>query len=536
VPLLAVNVALSITSDLAHHLVLALALLGPAFAWLAWMARRLESSRTSARGMSCAILAGAFLLRLPLLPLPLTLSDDALRYLWDGRVAAAGYNPYALSPAAERLTLLRDERWRRLPHRQVQTVYPPLSIAAFSIAARLPNPILAWKAMAAAADLAGCALLLALARRLGLPVTRTVWYAWNPLVAIELSGMAHVDALGVAACLAAVLCLVPARREPPDTLPAPSWAAAGVLSAAGVLAKLAPIAAVPMWSRQSGHPFKMLAVVGGLLAAACLPVLAATGGVPPGLLTYAVSWEFDGPVFEPLWRLLDAAGAAPLLARLLDAAKRATGEYTLWNPLYHYLYPQFLAKALLGLAALGIIAASWVRTAGAGQAGAGRAGERQGGEGQAGERQAGMRQAGEGRAGEGQAGERQAGEGQAGMRQAGEGRAGEGPVGQSPAEARGAREQPAGGWSRPALGPAAATGWLLGAILLLSATVYPWYVVWVLPWAALYRHTAWLALSGLILLSYLAQRGGVPLMPWLFAAIWVPFWVLLLGGRRWSSA
>ncbi|MBV8201472.1 MAG: hypothetical protein JOZ15_12690, partial [Acidobacteria bacterium] len=223
-PLLAVNVALSITSDLAHRLVLALALLGPAFAWLAWMARRLESSRSSARGMFCAILAGAFLLRLPLLPLPLTLSDDALRYLWDGKVAAAGLNPYALSPAAGQLAFLRDESWRHLPHRQVQTIYPPLSIAAFSIAARLPKPILAWKAMAAAADLAGCALLLALARRLDLPLARTVWYAWNPLVAIELSGMAHVDALGVAACLGAVLCLVPPLHRPdsPEPRPAPS--------------------------------------------------------------------------------------------------------------------------------------------------------------------------------------------------------------------------------------------------------------------------------------------------------------------------
>jgi hypothetical protein len=486
-PLLAVNVALSITSDLAHHLVLALALLGPAFAWLAWMARRLESPRTSARDMSRAILAGAFLLRLPLLPLPLTLSDDALRYLWDGKVAAAGLNPYALPPAAEKLTFLRDEVWRRLPHRGVQTVYPPLAIAAFSIAARLPNPILAWKAMAAAADLAGCALLLALARRLGLPLARTVWYAWNPLVAIELSGMAHVDALGVAACLATVLCLVrPPRPDPgggpPSTPPlgeacksptgprdtlaqrgregrsaSREWAAAvaGVFAATGVLAKVAPVTALPMWSRQSGHPARMLAVAGGLLAAAGLPVLAATGGVPPGLLTYAVSWEFDGPVFEPLWRLLDRAGAAAWLARLLDAAKQLTGEYTRWNPLYHFLYPQFLAKALLGLAILAVVIAAVTRR------GAGEAGR--------------------------------------------------------------------------SLGPAAATGWLLGTVLLLSATVYPWYVVWVLPWAALYRHTAWRALSALILLSYLAQRGGVPLMPWVFAAIWVPFGVLLATGRRWSS-
>jgi hypothetical protein len=449
-PLLAVNVALSIASDLAHHLVLALALLGPAFVWLAWTARRLESSHTSARDLSRAILAGAFLLRLPLLPLPLTLSDDALRYLWDGKVAAAGGNPYALAPAARELTPLRDEAWRHLPHRQVQTVYPPLSVAAFSIAARLPNPSLAWKAMVFAADLAGCSLLLALARRLRLPPARTVWYAWNPLVAIELSGMAHVDALGVAACIAAVLCLAaPAGAR--------SWAAAGVLGATGALAKLAPAAALPMWSRWSGHPARLLAVAGGLLAAAALPVVAATGGVPPGLVTYAVSWEFDGPLFEPLWRLLDAAGAAPRLARLLDAAKRLSGEHTRWNPLYHYLYPQFLAKALLGLGLLAVVAASVAR---AGRGGAEPAGRRL----------------------------------------------------------------------------AADTGWLFGAMLLLSATVYPWYVIWVLPWAALCRHTAWRALSGLVLLSYLAQRGGVPLMPWVFGAIWVPFWALLAAERGWSSA
>jgi len=423
--------------------------------------------------MSRAILAGAFLLRLPLLPLPLTLSDDALRYLWDGKVAAAGFNPYALPPAAKNLTFLRDEAWRRLPHREVQTVYPPLSIAAFSIAARLPNPILAWKAMAAAADLAGCALLLALARRLQLPPARTVWYAWNPLVAIELSGMAHVDGLGVAACLATVLYLLPAvpavpparSRDPRDPgaapAPPPAWAAAGVFAATGVLAKLAPITALPMWSRQSGRPGRMLAVAGGLLAAAGLPVLAAAGGIPPGLVTYAVSWEFDGPLFEPLWRLLDWAGAAPWLARLLDAAKRLTGEYARWNPLYHFLYPQFLAKALLGLAMLGVVIISASRRDGRDGGGTGR------------------------------------------------------------------RLMP--------MGPAAATGWLLGALLLLSATVYPWYVVWVLPWAALYRHTAWRVLSALILLSYLSQRGGVPLMPWVFAAIWVPFGILLAAGRRWSS-
>ncbi|HEY9423055.1 MAG TPA: hypothetical protein VIW92_16705, partial [Thermoanaerobaculia bacterium] len=182
--------------DLAHRLALTLTLLGAAFLGLLYMARRLEAASVSAGG---AILLGALLLRLPLLPLPPTLSDDVLRYLWDGKVAAAGLNPYALAPAAEQLVPLRDEAWRRLPHTQVPTVYPPLSVAAFSISSRLPFPMLSWKVIVTAFDLLGCWLLLELARRLGVPEGRTVWYAWNPLVALEVSGMGHVDALGVTA-------------------------------------------------------------------------------------------------------------------------------------------------------------------------------------------------------------------------------------------------------------------------------------------------------------------------------------------------
>ncbi|HYX25985.1 MAG TPA: hypothetical protein VFC23_17655, partial [Thermoanaerobaculia bacterium] len=79
--------------------------------------------------------------------------------------------------------------------------------------------------------------------------------------------------------------------------------------------------------------------------------------------------------------------------------------------------------------------------------------------------------------------------------------------------------------------PAAGTGRLFGALLLLSATVYPWYLLWVLPWAALRRHTAWLALSALILLSYLPQFAGVPLWPWVYLGIWGPFGVLLIVAR-----
>jgi hypothetical protein len=155
----AAHVGLLLVFDLAHHPVLTLALLGSAFVGLVFAARRLDAvARPGA-----VILLGASLLRLLLLPLPPTLSDDALRYLWDGKVARAGWNPYALPPAAPELAPLRDAIWLRLPHQDVPTVYPPLAITSFSIATLLPLPLLAWKILATAADLGACALLVRLA-------------------------------------------------------------------------------------------------------------------------------------------------------------------------------------------------------------------------------------------------------------------------------------------------------------------------------------------------------------------------------------
>jgi hypothetical protein len=413
------NVALALVPDLARHVPLALCLLGSAFLWLAFAAGRLE------RGASGkAILLGALLVRVPLLAMPLALSDDALRYLWDGRVALAGFNPYALPPSDPALAPLREDLggiWRRLPHAEVPTVYPPLAIGAFSIASRLPLPIVAWKTLAAAADLGTCFLLLQLARRRGIPAGRTAWYAWSPLAALEIAGMGHVDALGVAATVGVGLALTAGREI-----------GAGIWAAAGVLAKLVPAAALPMWARQSGRPVRLLGTAAVLVSAAVLPVLAATGEVPPGLVTYGVSWEFNGPVYEPLWRMIDASGAAPFLARSLEALERRTEMWYAWDWIYPYLYPQLLAKLLL---AAGMAIAVLL--------------------------------------------------------------------------------------SLRASDPVAGTRRLFGTLLLLSATVYPWYLLWVLPWAALTRHRAWLTLSGLILLSYL------PWTPWVYLAIWVPFAVLL---------
>ncbi len=135
-------------------------LLASGFAALAWAVHVLGRGGAP---RAAGLLLVAALLRLTLLPLPPTLSDDLLRYVWDGRVVAAGQNPYRWAPEAPELSSLRDEHWRRMPHKAVPTVYPPVALGAFSITARTPWPLVTLKAMLAVADLLTCWLLVWLA-------------------------------------------------------------------------------------------------------------------------------------------------------------------------------------------------------------------------------------------------------------------------------------------------------------------------------------------------------------------------------------
>lgn len=439
VPLVLAHAVLAVLYDLEKAPHLTFLWLAFAFGSYLWAGRRCES-----RAGAAGILGVAAVLRLLLLPLPPTLSDDILRYGWDGKLVLAGFNPYLLEPDAEELRDLRDERWQRMPHREIPTVYPPLALTVFSVANLVPLPLLGIKVLLTLAELGGCFLLIRLAVRLGLPAGRAVWYCWNPLVALETAGMGHVDALVAAAAIATVWLL--GRPSDGSGRASRATAAAGAATAAAaVLAKLIPAVALPMWARQSGRPIAFLAAAGVLVGLFLLPVFVSTGGVPPGLVKFGVSWEFNGPLFEPLAYVLSELPVVETVKGGLDAVKNRTGDHDFWNRFYPFVYPELIAKLLLAAAFAGFLVASL-------------------------------------------------------------------------------REKD----------PVIGTGRLFGGLLLCSATVYPWYLLSVLPFAALCRHRAWLSLSALIQLSYLSQITGVAHLPWMFVAIWGPFF-WLLARSRWST-
>lgn len=73
---------------------------------------------------------------------------------------------------------------------------------------------------------------------------------------------------------------------------------------------------------------------------------------------------------------------------------------------------------------------------------------------------------------------------------------------------------------------------IVACILLLSPTVYPWYLVWIVPLLCLYPSRAWIAFTGLVMISYAVwmryDATGIWMIPnRLLALEYVPFYGIL---------
>jgi hypothetical protein len=78
---------------------------------------------------------------------------------------------------------------------------------------------------------------------------------------------------------------------------------------------------------------------------------------------------------------------------------------------------------------------------------------------------------------------------------------------------------------------------MTGAALLLSPTLHPWYLLWILPWLCLYPSRPWILLSGLAVLAYSdlgGAQGAGEGYPWARLAEYGPFFAILLAEWLWD--
>jgi len=245
-------------------------------AWMAFIAAAWVLRKVPLRSAVALILLGGIAVQLAALSAPPQNSNDLYRYIWDGRVQAAGVDPYAYVPAARQLTGLRDEflfhpgaeycvpqsyvashpaaelaaGCTAINRPTVPTIYPPVAEAYFLGVHYLPGgaasstPIQAVTALVAVLI---TVLLLFGLRRLGRDMRTAALWSWCPMVALEAGNSAHVDVVAAGLAAAAILLLATARTTRRTIL-------GGILLGLAIATKLTPALTVPALLARGDEP------------------------------------------------------------------------------------------------------------------------------------------------------------------------------------------------------------------------------------------------------------------------------------------
>jgi alpha-1,6-mannosyltransferase len=271
--------------------------------------RSVPADPKTARRELVVILGAAVLFRLALVWQTPFLSDDAYRYVWDGKVQASGINPYRHVPEAPELVPLRDaEIFPNINRRSyAPTIYPPLAQVTFLSAYLVGGgSLLGTKLVMVAVDLAGVFILVLLLLRLKEDPRKVIAYAWHPLVCWEVAHSGHVDAVAVALLAGAMLASSASRR-----------ALTGLLLGAATLVKGYPLVLVPAFARRGGVRFFVAFLAAFLLY---LPYAGVGRQVLGFLPTYVREEGIDTGERFVLLRVIRLAVPLPTLAYVAIAA------------------------------------------------------------------------------------------------------------------------------------------------------------------------------------------------------------------------
>ena len=205
------------------------------------------------------------------------LSDDIYRFVWDGRLWLAAYNPFDHLPSwyieqGIQIKGLTPTLFEQLNSPDYYTIYPPVAQLTFVISSWLsPNSIfgtaIIMKMILLLADIGSIILLIRLLNHWKLPVKRVLWYALNPLLIIEIMGNLHFEAVMIFFLLLALWLLVESKYI---------WSATAM--ALTIASKLLPLMFLPFLIKRLGwkRSFQYFAVVGLVLIACWIPLLNAS--------------------------------------------------------------------------------------------------------------------------------------------------------------------------------------------------------------------------------------------------------------------
>jgi hypothetical protein len=272
-------------------------------AWLAFLSAAWLLRKVALRASVALILLGGIAVQVAAVSAPPQNSTDLYRYIWDGKVQAAGFDPYAYAPASKHLKAVRNDfLWHqgaqycvhasrspffdsgctRINRPMVHTIYPPVAEGYFLGVHYLPGG--STSSTTIQATTAGIAvlttvLLLFGLRRLRRDIRMAALWSWCPTVALEAGNSAHVDVVAVGITAAALLLLATARTDRRTVF-------GGILLGLAIATKMTPALVVPAVLRRRW--FLVAASAGTAILVVYAPHLFAVGskviGFIPGYL------------------------------------------------------------------------------------------------------------------------------------------------------------------------------------------------------------------------------------------------------------
>ena len=196
-------------------------------------------STTATLALVVGVVAFSGLFHSELFPQPPYLSTDAYRYVWDGRVQAAGINPFRYIPDSPELVPLRDDRIFPNINRAdyAPTPYPPAAqLIYLTVYLIKPLSVSAFKAAVSLFDMITILAVILVLLKLKMDPGRVVIFAWHPLLMWEGAHSGHVDPAFIA-CLSLALLAWSYRKS---TL-------TGIALALATLIKLYPMMLLPVF-------------------------------------------------------------------------------------------------------------------------------------------------------------------------------------------------------------------------------------------------------------------------------------------------
>jgi len=228
------------------------------------------------------------------------LSDDFYRFIWDGRLLAAGYHPFAEVPSfymTDTFSIpgIDAEIFDKLNSKDRFTIYPPVCQFIFWISAVLSpgsvyGSMVVMKIIIFSFEMATLWIFTKIIRHFNRSVKGVLIYALNPLVILELTGNLHFEGIMIFFLLLGIFLLIRMQSLP------------SVLAySLSICTKLIPLLFLPLMLRSLGwkKAFTYWVLAGLITALLFLPLLntAIIHGFSTSLGYYFQRFEFNASIY-----------------------------------------------------------------------------------------------------------------------------------------------------------------------------------------------------------------------------------------------